>query len=35
MKLLIIGGGAAGSTAAQFARKANMKAEITILSSEH
>ena len=35
MKLLIIGSGAAGSTAAQFARKANMKAEITILGSEH
>ena len=35
MKLLIIGSGAAGSTAAQFARKANMKAEITILGDEH
>jgi len=35
MKLLIIGSGAAGSTAAQFARKANMKAEITVLGNEH
>jgi len=35
MKLLIIGSGAAGSTAAQFARKADMKAEITVLGDEH
>jgi len=35
MKLLIIGSGAAGSTAAQFARKADMKAEITMLGDEH
>jgi len=34
MKLLIIGSGAAGSTAAQFARKANRKAEITVLGNE-
>jgi len=35
MKLLIIGSGAAGLTAAQFARKTNMKAEITVLGNEH
>ena len=34
MKLLIIGGGAAGSTAAQFARKTNRQAEITVLGNE-
>lgn len=34
MKLLIIGSGAAGSTAAQLARKTNMKAEITVLGKE-
>jgi len=35
MKLLIIGSGAAGSTAAQFARKTNRQAEITVLGNEH
>jgi len=35
MKLLIIGSGAAGSTAAQLARKANTKAEVTVLGNEH
>jgi len=34
MKLLIIGSGAAGSTAAQFARKTNRLAEITVLGNE-
>lgn len=34
MKLLIIGSGAAGLTAAQFARKANRKAEIMVLGNE-
>jgi len=34
MKLLIIGGGAAGSTAAQFARKTDRQAEITMLGNE-
>lgn len=34
MKLLIIGSGAAGSTAAQFARKTNRQAEITVLGNE-
>src|SRR5512136_219041 len=31
MKVMIIGGGAAGSTAAQFARKQDREAEITVL----
>jgi len=35
MKLLIIGSGAAGSTAAQFARKTDRQAEITVLGNEH
>ncbi len=34
MKILIIGGGAAGGTAAQFARKTDRKSEITIIDSE-
>ena len=34
MKLLIIGSGAAGSTAAQFARKTDRQAEITVLGNE-
>ena len=34
MKLLIIGSGAAGSTAAQLARKTNRQAEITVLGNE-
>jgi NADH oxidase (H2O2-forming) len=34
MKILIIGGGAAGGTAAQFARKTDRKAEICIIDSE-
>ncbi len=34
MKILILGGGAAGGTAAQFARKTDRKAEITIIDSE-
>ena len=35
MKLLIIGSGAAGLTAAQFARKTDRQAEITVLGDEH
>jgi NADH oxidase (H2O2-forming) len=34
MKLLIIGSGAAGSTAAQFARKTDRETEITVLGNE-
>lgn len=34
MKILIIGGGAAGGTAAQFARKTDRKAEITVVDAE-
>ena len=34
MKIVILGGGAAGGTAAQFARKTDRKADITIIDSE-
>jgi len=34
MKILILGGGAAGGTAAQFARKTDRKAEICVVDSE-
>ncbi|MEM3342255.1 MAG: FAD-dependent oxidoreductase [Thermoplasmata archaeon] len=34
MKIVIIGGGAAGGTAAQFARKQDRRAEIKVISSE-
>ena len=34
MRILVIGSGAAGATAAQFARKANRKAEVVLLTRE-
>ena len=34
MKIVVLGGGAAGGTAAQFAKKTDRKAEITIVDSE-
>lgn len=35
MRILIIGGGASGSTAAQFARKTDRKAEVILVSNEN
>ncbi len=35
MKVVIVGGGAAGGTAAQFARKADRKAEIVVINREN